>query len=163
MLRKEDLTRNRRHLSRIESLRTVDRQFIATLIDTEAAIGYFLRKFEHQNNWTAYISVKMLHSDVVNHFAELLGLERRRRPSESFNKLTGNKERRWSVQLSGLIAFATIRKVESFLYNEKSKAEASCILKHGPIVTPSGLHPFLRCGATRRRRGVWIWPNVPPG
>lgn len=92
MLRKEDLTRNRRHLSRIESLRAVDKQFIATLIDTEAAIGYFLRKFEHQNNWTAYISVKMVHSGVVNHFAELLGLERRRRPWEgSINSLETRK------------------------------------------------------------------------
>lgn len=162
-VRREDLTRNRRELSKIESLGEVDRQFIATLIDTEAAIGYFLRRSGRQNNWTAYVSVKMIHSGVVNHFAELVGFERRRRPWQGFNSLTGSTQKRWSIQISGLLAFFTIKSVEALLYNEKSKAEANCILQYGPVVKPPGMHPFLRCGATPMKRGVWIWPDLQPG
>ncbi len=163
MVRREDLTRNRRELSKIESLGEVDRQFIATLIDTEGAIGYFLRRSDRQNNWTAYISVKMAHSGVVNHFAELVGFERRRRPWQGFNSLTGGTQKRWSIQISGLPAVFTIKSVEPFLFNEKAKAEANCILQHGPVVKPAGMHPFLRCGATPMKRGVWIWPNLSGG
>jgi len=40
-VRKEDITRSRVQLERIESLSDVERQFVATLTETEAAIGYF--------------------------------------------------------------------------------------------------------------------------
>lgn len=61
------------------------------------------------------------------------------------------------------LAFFTIKSVEAILYNEKSKAEANCILQYGPVVKPPGMHPFLRCGATPMKRGVWIWPDLQPG
>jgi len=59
--------------------------------------------------------------------------------------------------LMGIVAFSLVLHTRPFLWNEKTIAEADCILGHGPTVK-GGPHPFELCGATRRGRGVWFWP-----
>lgn len=94
IVRKEDLTRCAPQLERISGLSSVERQFIATLADTEAAIGYY-RAIVGTSNWTSYFSVKMKNRGDVAYFSELVGL---RQPvlTRGWNTLTRSYDLRWS-------------------------------------------------------------------
>ena len=96
----------------------------------------------------------------IAHFAELIGLRVPESTTLVFNTIAGKKDPRWSKQTVGLVAYYAISAVKAFLYNEKSKTEAGCILQCGPVVTPPDIHPFIRCGAKMMKRGVWIWSHV---
>jgi len=161
-VRKEDITRSQVQLSMIVSMTELDRQFVATLIDTEAARGYFLNTHNRDGDaiWTAYVSVKMKFRGLVCHLSELAGLVPPTTPTTSFNTLTKSKDQRWSKQLTGIVAWAMVLVSAPFLYNEKSIVEARCILKHGPSVRPATRHPFAVCGGVWVRRGVWNWRSV---
>ncbi len=158
--RKEDFSRSRTQLESIGRLSDVDAQFIATLIDTEAAIGYYSRRYESEAPvWTAYISVKMKHRGLIARFALLSGLKVPLAPTLSKNTLTGKMDPRWSKQLTGIVAVALLQRVRPRLFNEKTIAEADCIIASGPAVRLR-THPFVTFGATRVRRGVWSWPSA---
>jgi len=157
---KENLTRSMGQLEALKALTEVQRQFIGTMIDTEVAVGYFLRKSNvWQGTWVAYVAVKMKYGGDLRYFADLI---KHIPPGRHFNAntITGSLDLRWSLQVQGIVAYALVRDVRPFLHNEKSIVEVDCILKHGPTVGANHPHPFLSCGATRVRRGVWHWPEI---
>jgi hypothetical protein len=157
---KESLTKCEKQLTAIAALTLIQRQFIGTLVDTEMAAGYFLvSQVGSRRRWVAYIAVKMKHRGDVAYFAELIGSQR---PSRSYNAntITRTLDLRWSKQVQGLVAYALLKAVKPFLHNEKSIIEVDCILKHGPRVSADRPHPFVECGATHVRRGVWYWPQI---
>ena len=82
---KESLTRSRLQLGAIGLLTAIQRQFVGTLVDTEAAIGYFLRpaKPAKRPAWIAYMAVKMKYRGDLARLAGLIGHQP---PSESLNK-----------------------------------------------------------------------------
>jgi hypothetical protein len=148
----------RPQIEKIESLGTEDKQFIATLIDTEAAIGYFRRKEFYRKlgfvmgNWRTYISVKMTHKGVVAHFAALVGVQVPSRTKLHYNTLKATRESVWCVQVVGIRAYVIVREVASRLYNEKSIVEAASMLRQRPIVPAEQPHPFEMDGGRRIRR-----------
>jgi len=157
---RETITRSKRQLDAIAALTDIQKQFIGTLIDTEVAAGYFLvANKDSIRRWTAYVSVKMKYSGDVAYLARLVGGGP---PTRSFsdNTITHSKDLRWSKQVQGLVAYALVKAVRPCLHNEKSIIEIDCILQHGPRVSPDRPHPFVECGATRIRRGVWYWPQI---
>ena len=158
---KESLTRSRNQLDAIRVLTPIQKQFVGTLVDTEAAVGYFLKLAKHRKRpaWIAYLAVKMKHRGDVGHLAELVS---HRGPSRSLNKntITQTLDLRWSVQIQGVVAYTLLRDVRSFLFNEKSIIEVDCIMKNGPLVAGDQPHPFVSFGAMRVRRGVWFWPQI---
>lgn len=158
---KETPSRSRSQLAAIKALTSVQKQFVGTLVDTEAAVGYFLRRARQSERpaWIAYLAVKMKHRGDLARLAELVSHEP---PSRSLNKntITQSLDLRWSIQVQGVVAYALLQGVRPFLYNEKSIIEVDCILSHGPIVSASKPHPFLDCGAKRVRRGVWYWSQI---
>jgi hypothetical protein len=161
---KESLTNSRKQLESIGALNPVQKQFVGTLVDTEAAVGYFLKQTGREDRrrrgaWIAYLSVKMKYRGDLGHFAELIGHQS---PSRSLNKntITRTLDLRWSVQIQGVVAYTLLRDVRPFLFNEKSIIEVECILKHGPNVPSDLPHPFITYGAVRVRRGVWYWPQI---
>ncbi len=159
VVRREDITRSAIQLRLIGSMSDIDAQLAATLTDTESAIGYFKGSSDRGDTfWTCYHSVKMKSRGVVAYFAHLVG-ENEPSLNRSWNSLTNSDDSRWSKQTVGLVAFSLLIRIRPLLHNEKSTAEADCILKHGPIVR-GGAHPFVLCGATRLRRGVWRWPDL---
>jgi hypothetical protein len=158
---KESITRSRRQLEAIGSLSTDQKQLIGTLVDTEAAVGYFLKKAANQKRpaWIAYMAAKMKYRGLLARFAELVGHQP---PSRSLNKntITQSLDLRWSVQVQGIVAYTLLREVRPYACNEKSIIEIDCILKHGPVVSSMCPHPFVDCGGRRIRRGVWYWPQI---
>jgi hypothetical protein len=157
---KDNLTRSRNQLIAISSLNPVQKQFAGTMVDTEVAAGYFLRNSNVSgSNWTAYVAVKMKYSGDLAHLASIIG---RGPPSRGWyaNTIKGSLDRRWSLNTQGVVAFALLRAVRPYLYNEKSMIEVDCIMKHGPIVDGKKSHPFITCGAKHIRRGVWYWPQI---
>jgi hypothetical protein len=157
LVRKEDISRSQVQLRKISLLSNVQKQFIATLTDTEAAIGYF-RARVGTPDWTCYLAVKMKNRGVVSHLSSLIGLAE---PSKSrtWNTLKHSHDLRWSKQVMGIVAYSLLREIRPLLYNEKTILEANCILSKGPIVR-GGPHPFELWGARRVRRGVWYWPQL---
>ena len=166
IVRQQDVNKLRDRIKYIESLRAIDKQFIATLLDTEAAIGYYRRKEFYRRKgfvvgrWRAYISVKMTYKGDIARLATLLGLKVPERTTMHYNTLKATRELAWSLHTSGLRPYVAIRTVAPFLYNEKTKIEAECIIKHGPILPGEQPHPFESEVAVRIKRGVWIWPNI---
>lgn len=157
---REHITRSKRHLIAIAALTIVQKQFIGTLVDTEVAVGYFFRLSKtFGGRWVAYLAVKMKYGGDLKYFANLIAHSP---PSRSFNAntITKTMDLRWSLQTQGIVAYTLLRDVKPFLHNEKSIIEVDCILKHGPIVPTSARHPFVECGATWIRRGVWYWPQI---
>jgi len=166
VVRQEDLNRLRERINSIKSLRTVDKQFVATVLDTEAAIGYFRRKEFYVRTgfvigkWRAYISVKMTYKGDIARPATFLGLQIPSKTKLHYNTLKATKESVWCLQTSGIIPYVPIKTVAPFLYNEKTKIEAESIIKHGPLIPGECRHPFEDDGGVRVKRGVWIWPNL---
>jgi hypothetical protein len=157
---KESITASLPRIKAIEQLTPEQKQFVGTMVDTEAAVGYFLKKIGHQRPvWIAYLSVKMKYRGDL---AYLSSLTCSNPPSRSLNmnSITHQKDLRWSKQFQGVVAYTLIRDVRPFLHNEKSVVEVDCILNHGPIVLASEPHPFVSCGGRRVRRGVWYWPLI---
>jgi hypothetical protein len=157
---KESITASRPRIKAIEELTPEQKQFVGTLVDTEAAVGYFLKQIGQQRPvWIAYLSVKMKYRGDL---AYLSLLTSSLPPSRSLNMntITHQQDLRWSKQFQGVVAYTLIREVRQFLHNEKSVVEVNCILRHGPIVLASEPHPFVSCGGRRVRRGVWYWPSI---
>ena len=158
---KESLTRSARQLTAIRALNPIQKQLIGTIVDTEAAVGYFLKLTRNQGRpaWIAYLAVKMKHKGLLARFAQLIGHQP---PSRSLNKntITHSLDLRWSVQVQGVVAYTLLREVRPYLLNEKSILEVDCILSHGPILSSLSPHPFTDCGGLRIRRGVWLWPQI---
>jgi len=158
---RESLTKSKNQLGAIRSLTPTQKQFVATLVDTEAAVGYFLKltKNGRRPAWIAYLAVKMKHRGDLGHLAELVAHQAPSR-SLNWNTITQTLDLRWSVQVQGVVAYTLLRAVRPFLFNEKSIIEVDCILKHGPLVAGDKPHPFVLFGAMRVRRGVWFWPQI---
>jgi hypothetical protein len=158
---KESITRSSRQLDAILSLTQVQKQLIGTLIDTEAAVGYYLKlaRDGQRPAWIAYMAAKMKYRGLLARFSELVGHQP---PSRSLNKntITQSLDLRWSVQVQGVVAYTLLRETKSFVLNEKSAVEVRCILSHGPVVSALRPHPFIDCGGIRVRRGVWLWPQI---
>jgi hypothetical protein len=161
---KESITKSRNQLTAIAAMTPIQKQLVAILADTEAAVGYFLKLTKHGKRpaWIAYFAVKMKHRGDLARLAELVSHQP---PSRSLNKntITHSLDLRWSVQTQGVVAYTLLREVRPFLLNEKSIVEVDCILKRGPIVASNLPHPFVDCGAARVRRGVWFWPQIESG
>ncbi|MDA4126803.1 MAG: hypothetical protein OK452_06345 [Thaumarchaeota archaeon] len=160
---REIITKCRIQLEAIAALTPIQKQFIGTLVDTEVAVGYFLVANQESNRrWTAYLAVKMKYGGDVAYLSRLIGGGP---PSRSFNAntITHSKDLRWSKQVQGLVAYALLKEVRSYLHNEKSIVEVQCIMKYGPRVSADRPHPFVEFGATRLRRGVWYWPQIDNG
>jgi len=130
VVRQQDMRKLGHRIARIKSLRIVDKQFIATLLDTEAAIGYFRRKEFYQRNgfvigkWRAYISIKMTYKGDVTHLATLLGLQVPNKTRLHYNTLKATRESAWCLQTGGITPYVVIKTVAPFLFNEKTKIEA---------------------------------------
>ena len=157
---KRTLDRCRKQLEAIDSLSPVQKQFVGTMVDTEVATGYFLRESNVSGGtWVAYVAVKMKYGGDLKHFAVLIS---HIPPGRHWyaNTIKESLDLRWSLQVQGVVAYALLREVRPYLYNEKSVVEVDCILKHGPVVQASHPHPFISCGASRVRRGVWYWPQI---
>ena len=157
---RESLTNSKNQLAAIVAMTPIQRQFVGTIVDTEAASGYFLKVVTGVRSvWIAYVAGKMKYRGDMARLAELVS---HRPPSRSLNKntITGLMDLRWSVQVQGVVAYTLLRRVGPYLYNEKAKVETDCILRHGPFVPSTLPHPFEQCGATRIRRGVWFWPQI---
>lgn len=160
LVMEEILSRCKAQLSAIARLSQTQKQFVGTLVDTEVAVGYFIRRSNLSGaTWVAYIAVKMKYGGDLAYFAKLIS---HLPPSRSWNAngITHSYDLRWSVMVQGLVAYAILCEVRSFLHNEKSMIEADCILRHGPVVNAELPHPFVQCGAKRVRRGVWYWPQI---
>lgn len=124
----------------------IQRQFVGTLLDTEAASGYFLKLVAGvRPAWIAYVAAKMKHRGDLARFAELVS---HRPPGRSWNRntITDSLDLRWSVQVQGVVAYTLFREVRPYLFNEKTAIEVDCILRHGPVVPSSLPHPFEQCG-----------------
>ncbi len=166
ILRQQDVNKLRHRIKRIKSLRMIDKQFIATLLDTEAAIGYFRKKEFYRRNgfvigkWRAYISIKMTYKGDIIHLANLLGVQEPSKTKLHYNTLRATKESAWCLQTSGITPYVAIKTVAPFLYNEKTKIEAESIIKHGPLLPGERRHPFEDNGGVRVKRGVWVWPSL---
>lgn len=163
LIMRELLVRSKSRLVATARLNNVQKQFIATLIDTEVAVGYFVRKSNVSGpTGVAYLAVKMKYSGDLTYFAELIS---RRPPSRGWyaNTIKGSLDRRCSLDVQGVVVYALLREVRPFLHNEKSIIEVDCILKHGPTVNAERPHPFVQCRAHRIRRGVWYWPQIDDG
>jgi hypothetical protein len=156
---KESITNSRSQLKAIADLTPIQKQFIGTLVDTEVAVGYFLKLRHGKRAWTAYLAVKMKYRGDLAYLAELIA---HRPPSRSLNSntITHTLDLRWSVMAQGVVAYTLLRDIRPYLRNEKSIVEVDCILHHGPIVPLDVPHPFVECGARRVRRGVWHWPQI---
>jgi hypothetical protein len=158
---KESLTRSKGQLAAILAMTPVQKQFVGAIVDTEAAVGYFLKLARHAKRpaWIAYLAVKMKYRGDLAHLAELISHQP---PSRSLNKntITQSLDLRWSVQVQGVVAYTLLREVRPYLFNEKSIIEVDCILKYGPLVSSDLPHPFVGFGAARIRRGVWFWPQI---
>jgi hypothetical protein len=157
---KESLTRSKNQLAAIRVLAPIEKQFIGTMIDTEIAAGYFLRTSNVSgSNWSAYVAVKMKYAGDLAYLASLVGHQP---PSRGWyaNTITHSRDRRWSLNIQGVVAYTLLREARPYLHNEKSIVEVECILKHGPIVSGRLPHPFVQSGARRLRRGVWYWPGI---
>ena len=159
-IHKRNLAQVKRQLASIVRLTPLRRQFIGTMIDTEVATGYFLRKNRASRDvWVAYVGVKMKYGGDLRYLAQLISHIPPGRHLYA-NTIKGVPDLRWSLQVQGIVAVTLLRKVRPYLHNEKSIVEVDCILDHGPIVPASSPHPFLDCGAMRVRRGVWRWPII---
>jgi len=157
---KDSLSRSRNQLGAINKLDQVQKQFIGTMIDTEVAAGYFLRKSNVSGStWSAYVAVKMKYGGDLFYLAKLIA---RLPPSRGWyaNPIKESLDRRWSLNIQGIVAYALLYEVKPFLHNEKAITEVECILRHGPIVDGNLPHPFTQCGAIHLRRGVWYWPQI---
>ncbi len=157
---KENLSRSRKQLTAIGALAPIEKQFVGTMIDTEIAAGYFLRASNISgSNWSAYVAVKMKYGGDLVYLASLIG---HLPPSRGWyaNTIKHSRDRRWSLNILGVVAYTLLREARPYLHNEKSIVEVDCILKHGPIVSGRLPHPFVQSGAVRLRRGVWYWPGI---
>jgi hypothetical protein len=157
---KESLSKSKKRLAAMSKLNQVQKQFIGTMIDTEIAAGYFLRKSNiNGNTWSAYVAVKMKYAGDLVYFAKLIA---RLPPSRGWyaNTIKQSLDRRWSLNIQGIVAYALLSKARPYLHNEKAITEVDCILRHGPIVDGRLPHPFAQCGAIHVRRGVWYWPQI---
>lgn len=158
---KHNLHQCAKQIRAIKAMTSVQRQFVGTMIDTEVAVGYFLRKGKSSDYdcWVDYIAVKMKYAGDLSHLAELIC---RLPPSSGWyaNTIKKSLDRRWSLSIQGVVAYALSREVRPFLYNEKAMVEVDCILAHGPYASANLPHPFTLCGARNVRRGVWYWPQI---
>jgi len=156
----EVLSRVRAQLNAIARLNKLQKQFIGTLVDTEVAVGYFIRRSNVSGaTWVAYVSVKMKYGGDLAYFAHLIS---HIPPSRGMfaNSIKHGLDPRWSLNVQGIVAYAILREVRPYLYNEKSIIEVDCILRNGPTLSAEGPHPFVLCGARWVRRGVWYWPEI---
>jgi len=157
---KENLSKSAKQLNGINALTIDQRQFVGTMVDTEVAVGHFLRKSNVSGGcWVAYVAVKMKYGGDLKYLAQLVCHIPPGRHLYA-NSIKKSLDLRWSLQVQGVVAYALLREVRSYLHNEKSVIEVDCILKHGPIVDARDPHPFVQCGAIRIRRGVWFWPQI---
>jgi len=157
---KDNLTRSKKQLAAIIALTPIQKQFIGTLVDTEVAVGYFLRDTNVSGKtWVAYIAVKMKYGGDLSYLSKLIS---RLPPSRGWyaNTIKKSLDRRWSLNIQGIVAYNLLREIRPYLHNEKSIIEVECILRHGPVTSGDEPHPFVRCGAKHIRRGVWYWPQV---
>ena len=166
VVREQELRKVRKRLKSIVSLTDTAKQFVATMLDTETAIGYYRRKQFYKRfgfvigKWTAYIAVKMTYKGDIALMANLLGLKEPEKTRAFYNTLKGTRDVAWSIQTSGIVAYFAIKTVAPFVYNEKTSIEAQSIIRHGPYVSAEQRHPFEVDGGVRLRRGVWTWPSL---
>jgi hypothetical protein len=159
-VRKNEIGRSRNQLGAITALTDIQKQFIGTMIDTEVAEGYFFRKSPlYGDSWVSYVAVKMKYGGDLKYFAQLIS---HLPPSRGWyaNTIKHSLDRRWSLNIQGIVAFTLIHGVRPYLHNEKSIIEADCILEHGPMTDGRLPHPFVLSGANKVRRGVWYWPQI---
>jgi len=157
---RENITKSGRQLQAIAALSLVDKQFIGTMIDTEVASGYFLRKSNVTGGtWVAYVAVKMKYGGDLKHFASLVA---HIPPGRHWyaNTIKKSLDLRWSLQVQGIVAYILVKAVRPYLYNEKALVEVDCIIRHGPTLSAILPYPFASCGARHLRRGVWFWPQI---
>jgi hypothetical protein len=157
---KDSISRSKHQLSAIRALSPVQKQFIGTMVDTEVAVGYFLRKTNMSGPvWVAYLAVKMKYRGDLAYLSNLVA---HLPPSQGLyaNTIKKSLDPRWSLSLQGIVAYALLREVRPYLHNEKSIVEVECILANGPVTSGEEPHPFIKCGAKRVRRGVWYWPQI---
>ena len=160
LVMQEVVTRSRKQLAAIRRLTRIEKQFLGTMVDTEVAVGYFIRRSNVMGNtWVAYLAVKMKYPGNLVHMAKLVG---HLPPSKSWNAniITKGPDLRWSLNLQGIVAFTLLGEIRPYIHNEKSAIEVDCILRHGPALSANQRHPFEDCGAIRIRRGVWFWPQI---
>lgn len=160
LVMRELLSRCRKQLSAIARLTQVQKQFIGTMIDTEVAVGYYIRRSNVSGDtWVAYVAVKMKYPGDLVLMARLVS---HLPPSQGWyaNTIKQSRDRRWSLTMQGIVAYRLLREVRGYLHNEKSVVEVNCILEHGPTVDGKEPHPFIQCGARHVRRGVWYWPQI---
>jgi len=156
----EVLTRSKKQLSAIGRLTRIEKQFLGTMVDTEVAAGYYIRRSNVTGDvWVAYVAVKMKYPGDLAYMAKLVA---HRPPSKGWNAntITNGLDLRWSLGFQGIVAYTLLREVRTYIHNEKSAIEVDCILKHGPTVSANQTHPFEDCGEIRVRRGVWFWPQI---
>jgi hypothetical protein len=160
LVMRELLSRCKAQLNAVAQLDQIQKQFIGTLVDTEIAVGYFIRRTNVSGaTWVAYLAVKMKYGGDLAYFAKLIS---HLPPSRGLyaNPIKQALDRRWSLSVQGVVAYSILREVRPFLHNEKSIIEVDCILRQGPTVRGELLHPFVQCGGRRVRRGVWYWPQI---
>jgi hypothetical protein len=160
LVMRELLSRCKRQLSAIARLTRVQKQFLGTMVDTEVAVGYFIRRSNVSGHtWVAYVDVKMKYPGDLVLMASLVS---HLPPSRGWyaNTIKQSRDRRWSLNLQGIVAYTLLREVRPYLHNEKSIIEVDCILEHGPTANGGEPHPFVRCGARHVRKGVWYWPQI---
>lgn len=160
LVMEELLSRCKAQLNAVARLDQIQKQFIGTLVDTEVAVGYFIRRANVSGaTWVAYLAVKMKYGGDLAYFARLVS---HAPPSRGLyaNTIKQALDRRWSFMVQGIVAYSILREVRPYLHNEKSIVEVDCILKHGPRVRGDVDHPFVQCGARWVRRGVWYWPQI---
>lgn len=86
---KGSISRSKIQLDAIASMTAIQKQFVGTLVDTEAAVGYYLKlRREGRPGWIAYLSVKMKYRGDLGRLSELVG---HKPPSRSLNKNTITK------------------------------------------------------------------------
>jgi hypothetical protein len=157
---REILSRCKRQLLAVARQSRIQKQFIGTMLDTEVASGYFIgRNNVSGDTWVSYVGVKMKYPGDLVYMARLVS-----HPSPSrgwyANSIKQSRDRRWSLNLQGVVAYALLHEARPYLHNEKTVIEVDCILKHGPSVDGKRPHPFVQCGARHVRRGVWYWPQI---
>ncbi len=160
LIMRELLSRCKRQLTAIARLTRVQKQFLGTMVDTEVAVGYFIRRSNVSGDtWVAYVAVKMKYPGDLVYMSKLVS---HLPPSSGWfaNTIKQSRDRRWSLNLQGIVAYVLLREVRSYLHNEKAVIEVDCILEHGPTQDGRRPHPFIQSGARHIRRGVWYWPQI---
>ena len=78
---KESVTNSKSQLAAILALTPIQKQFVGTLVETEAAVGYFSkRRTSGRLVWIAYLAAKMKYRGDLGRLAELSHIYRQAGP-----------------------------------------------------------------------------------